>query len=285
MSRSILHLPIVFAAFVSFLPAASASELRLHFIAVGHGDAILIEQDQSAIALVDAGPPGCAMAVLSYLRGLHHDSLEHLFITHTHDDHIGGVPLLLDSMDISRIHLTGMIEKREAVELLNQRLQTHSWLVDTLGAGDVPVQSSDLKIEVLSPLRAEAANREVDPNGHSMVLLVQHDSVRILLTADIDRDRENWLVRHYGPRLRSQAMKASHHASPSGNSAEFLRIVDPDIIIVMVGPSQWGYPSSETMERLHAFCPTVLRTDSVGTVVLRSDGKTIQIMTDEGDHK
>ncbi|HEX7344545.1 MAG TPA: MBL fold metallo-hydrolase [bacterium] len=280
-----MHLLIGFAAWVSFLPAANASELRLHFIAVGHGDAILIEQDHSAIALVDAGPPESAVAVLNCLRDLHHDSIEHLFITHTHDDHIGGVPSLLDSLVIGRIHVTGMIERRKPVELLNQRLQSGGWRVDTLGAGDVPIQSSDLRIEVLSPLKAEAANREVDLNGHSMVLSVQHDSVRVLLTADIDRDRENWLVRHYGPRLRSQAMKASHHASSSGNSAEFLQMVDPDIIVISVGSSQWNYPSSETMERLHAFCPTVLRTDSVGTVVLRSDGKTIQVVADRGDDR
>jgi len=285
MLRSAQHFLIALAALASFPAAADASVVRLHFIAVGHGDAILIEQDQVAIALIDAGPPDCAAVVLKYLRGRGHDSIAHLFITHSHDDHIGGVPLLLDSMGIGQIHVTGRVEKREPVELLNQRLRSGAWVVDTLGAGDIPVQNSDLKIEVLSPLKDEAAGRLVDPNANSLVLLVQHDSVKVLLTADIDRDREAWLIQRYGPKLRSQAIKASHHASSSGNSAEFLRMVDPDIIVVTVGPSKWGYPSSQTIKRLHAFCLTVLRTDSVGTVILQSDGKTIQALTERANQE
>jgi competence protein ComEC len=283
MLKSLLPYLMVLVALACFPAAADPSVVRVHFIAVGHGDAILIEQEQAAIALVDAGPPDCAAVVLNYLRGRGHLSLAHLFITHPHDDHIGGVPLLLDSMNIGLIHVTGMVERHESAESLDRRLQSGSWVVDTLGAGDFPVKNSDLRIEVLSPQANEAAGREANPNANSMVLRIQHDSVRVLLSADIDRDREVRLVQQYGPRLQSQALKASHHASFSGNGSEILKAVNPEIVVVTVGPSKWGYPSSETMKRLHEFCPTVLRTDSVGTVILQSDGKTIQVWTERGN--
>jgi len=181
-------------------------------------------------------------------------------------------------MGIGQIHLTGMVEKRRPVKLLDRRLRSGTWVVDTLGAGDIPIQDSDLKIEVLSPLKEEAVGRKADPNANSLVLLVQHDSVKVLLTADVDRNREAWLIRQYGPKLRSQAMKASHHAAPGSNNAEFLGAVNPDFVVVTVGASKWDYPSPKTMKRLHDFCPTVLRTDSAGTVVLQSDGKAIQVL-------
>jgi competence protein ComEC len=283
MKRALFAVLIGLICLTLPVPTAFGSEVRFHFIAVGHGDAILIEQDRQAVALVDAGPPESAAVVLGYLRDQGVDSLAHLFITHTHDDHIGGVPALLDSIPIAQIHITGMAENREAVESLNHRLRDRAVGVDTLGAGDLPVSMGDLTMEVLNPIREATAGKQVAPNPNSMVLLVRHDSVQVLLTADIDQDREKQLIREYGAKLRSFAMKASHHASPYGNGADFLKTVAPQIIVVTVGSSQWRYPSPQTLERLRQHCSIVLRTDEVGTVILQSDARSLKVISPQMD--
>jgi len=252
-----------------------ASDLWMHFIPVGHGDAVLIEADHQAIALVDAGSPESASAVLNYLKNRGFSRIEHLFITHSHDDHVGGVPTILDSLRVGTVHLTGMPEDRDAKTHLDRYLQSGKWIVDTVDCGEAPVQSENLKIEVLSPPRAETAGQPVSPNLHSLVLLVTHGQVKVLLPANIDAGREKWLVTKYGEKLRSQAMKASHHASPYGNCEELLQTVKPQIVVVTVGPGEWGYPSEETIACLEMCCPDVSRTDEVGAVILHSDGRTI----------
>jgi len=257
----------------------SAADLRLHFIAVGHGDAILIEADGRGIALVDAGLPEAGWVLLEYLRTLGIKRLEHLFVTHTHDDHIGGVPIILDSLEVGIIHHTGMISDWETALTFDRYIKSGKWLLDTVDVGDIPISLGDLTVEILNPQKEETAGRRVDPNPNSMVLMVTHGEVKILLTADIDRKREKKLIRQFGPHLRSNAMKASHHASGSGNGKEFLEAVQPEVIVVTVGPNKWGYPAERTMKRLRKFCPRVLRTDEVGTVILTSDGKSVTVST------
>ncbi len=278
-----MYVRLLFFALVSICTVSqdALSVLRVHFISVGHGDAILIEEEGKGIALVDAGKPEAGSIVLAYLREEGISNIDHLFVTHTHDDHVGGVPLILDSLNVGIIHHTGMVHGWETARKFNDYLEKGLWLSEVNGAGDVPVQSGDLKIEVLSPVKEETEGLDVDPNPNSMVLLVTHGKVKILLTADIYREREAWLIETYGYLLESQVMKASHHASANGNSAVFLQTVKPKIVAVTLGPNEWGYPSPETMIRLQQHCPVVLRTDDAGSIVIESDGDTCRVTKPE----
>lgn len=277
----LMHISIVFLLGFGHI-STSRADLRVHFIAVGCGDAVFIEKDGEAVALVDAGPPEAGPIVLRYLQSLGFTSLEHLFVTHTHADHVGGIPLILDSLDVGVVHHTGMVDNWEAAQTFAAYLASGQWLVEVTNRGDVPVAEGCLTMEVLSPLREKTDGRSVDPNHDSMVLLITYGSVKILLPADIDADRESWLVEQFGSQLQSEAMKACHHASKQGNSRLFLKTVQPRIVVVSVGPNPWGYPDENTLVRLHQYSPIVLRTDRVGTVILQTDGKTLHVVQPEG---
>ncbi|RJP79698.1 MAG: MBL fold metallo-hydrolase [Candidatus Zixiibacteriota bacterium] len=266
---------VLLAALLGICPAQGL-DLRVHFIAVGHGDAILIEGGGRGLALVDAGKPEAGSVVLDYLRSLGLDRLEHLFVTHTHPDHLGGVLLLLDSLQVGTVHHTGMTDVGDLYPAFNQRLAVGPWAVDTVDAGrHIALEAEEVSLEVLHPEREETAGREVPPNPHSMVLLLRHGQVQVLLAADIDKKVEHELIERYGDRLRSQGLKVPHHGSGAGSSARFLETVRPEIAVVCVGPNTWGYPSGKTLKRLKEHCPAVLRTDEDGTVILHSDGRQL----------
>lgn len=82
--------------------------LRLDFINVGYGDAILIREDASGFRmLVDAGdipkqaPPGSARThAAAFLAKEGIRTLDLLVLTHLHLDHVGGLPQVLQSVRV-----------------------------------------------------------------------------------------------------------------------------------------------------------------------------------------
>ncbi|MCX6639414.1 MAG: MBL fold metallo-hydrolase [bacterium] len=280
MKRNVLT-ALVAVVFLFGSPPFIHGEVRFHFIDVGHGDAILIEQEGLGLALVDAGKPEAGPIVLRYLDSLKISSLDHVFLTHNHDDHIGGVPLILDSVDVGTVHVTGASDDWPTAAKMTTYLQSGRWIVDTTEVGEAILLSDDLLIQVLSPQRAEVAGKSVDSNLYSMVLMVTHHQIKVLLAADINHSRETWLVQQYGKNLESNLLKVPHHASAKSCSAEFLKIVHPEIAIICIGPNNWGYPSDEMIMRLKQNCATVLRTDEYGSVALSSDGQRLNVIKPE----
>lgn len=79
--------------------------LRVHFIMVGYGDAILIELPGKKNVLIDAGTQKYAPALLDYLRSRNIFEIDTAILTHPHDNHFGGFVDLLGAFKINRFFL------------------------------------------------------------------------------------------------------------------------------------------------------------------------------------
>ena len=76
--------------------------------------------------------------------------------------------------------------------------------------------------------------------------------------------------------LDSDVLKVGHHGSKTGSTLEFLKAVSPKISLVSVGiKNKFGHPSDLVLERLKLLKSQILRTDSLGAVLLQSDGENI----------
>ena len=85
-------------------PDQVSGELKVHFIDVGQGDAILIDIGGTEI-LIDAG--GRSPGVTEYLRDYVDGPIEVMVATHPHADHIGGLIAVLDTFEVGEIWLNG----------------------------------------------------------------------------------------------------------------------------------------------------------------------------------
>ena len=95
---------------------------------------------------------------------------------------------------------------------------------------------------------------------------------------DAERPEEDWLVARYGDSLRADVLKVGHHGSSTSSSAEFLDAVRPRIALVSVGVgNSYGHPSAAVMATLAGRGAQVLRTDRLGTIVVRTDGRRLLV--------
>jgi competence protein ComEC len=76
-----------------------------------------------------------------------------------------------------------------------------------------------------------------------------------------------------GYSLISDVLKVGHHGSMTSTSVKLLESVMPKYAVISVGAkNKFGHPSPETLRRLMNYGVKVLRTDTSGAVIFRSDG-------------
>ena len=114
-------------------------------------------------------------------------------------------------------------------------------------------------------------------NDSSIVLRIDYGSTSFLFTGDAE-DWSEYMMIDRDACLKANVLKVSHHGSNTASTMEFLKAVSPEYAVVSVGAdNEYGHPHGAVLARLESLHCTVLRTDLLGTVVMRSDGESIRI--------
>ena len=251
---------------------------EVHMIDVGQGDAIAIRTPHGRWLLVDAGRTwngGDAgrMTVVPYLRRYGGD-LSLFILTHPHADHVGGAATILQAL-----HPAAYRDAAFAGGTLSYR---HSLTVaDSLHIAWSRVHAGDslavdgVSVTFLAPDSAWTSALH-DPNLASTVALVQYGDVRFLLTGDAEAAEESWLLAHAASELHADVLKVGHHGGSTSSSAPFLDAVHPRIALGSVGAgNSYGHPSEQVMRDLSARGAAVLRTDQLGSIIVKTNGVSL----------
>ena len=139
--------------------------------------------------------------------------------------------------------------------------------------GQVYVLDYNVNFTVLNPTQPLEFS---DTNDNSIVLRLQVENVSFLFTGDATFETEESMM-NAGLNLKSQVLKVAHHRSKHSTSTEFIQAVKPIYAVISVGENPYGHPSPETIQRLLNENVTVYNTQVSGTIVMSTDGQTIQV--------
>lgn len=257
------------------------TDLRIHFIDVGAGDAALIEAPGGLRILIDGGGfPGSDFDMgrqviapfLLYRKVL---TIDYVINTHPHADHIGGLSYVLQHFKVSHLVTAGFFpEERKFLELVRiARARGVPHLIWKKGDG---IKTRAFRIDTLYP----AGSPPLDNlNDTSLVFRVRHGETTFLLPADITTGVEEQLILSGVP-LKSDVLKLPHHGSGSSNSFAFIYAVRPKLGILSGAAGVIkNLPSPDALKRYKALSIPVLRTDMQGLIEVRSDGSHIRWKT------
>jgi competence protein ComEC len=261
------------------LPARSEG-MEVHLLDVGQGDAIALRTPKGRWVLVDAGrswKSGDAgrATVIPYLRR-RGGELALFVLTHPHADHIGGAASVIRALKPAAVRDAAFVEGSVGYRDLLRTASEVGTTWKRVQPGE-RIDVDGVELEFLAPDSAWTVALD-DPNAASTVVRARYGAVRILLTGDAEAEEEGWLLRANPLALRAEVLKVGHHGSRTSSTEAFVDAVNPRLALVSVGAANtYGHPSPEVMQRLTAAGATVLRTDQLGTVVLRSDGSVLEV--------
>jgi competence protein ComEC len=245
--------------------------LRITFLDVGQGDAVLLEVPEGAL-LVDQGPPEAR--VERQLRDLGVRRLAAVVLTHPERDHVGGAAQVVRRLAVERL-----FDPRLAVSSPYQR-ET----LDAAASRRVPIVETRagaawrlgrLRLRVLWPNRP--GTRTDDPNRLAIVMLASYGEIDALLTADAETDVTARLLSQ-----RVEILKVGHHGSSDAGLEAELRELRPSIAVISCGRSNpYGHPHPRTLAALATVRGLrLLRTDYDGRVVVETDGRELLVRTE-----
>lgn len=116
-------------------------------------------------------------------------------------------------------------------------------------------------------------------NANSVVFRLDYREVCMIFTGDAEAETESRLLaQNPTPKLRCPVLKVAHHGSNHATMSDLLSSVDPEIALVSAGRfNRHGHPAAETMHKLYKSGAWIYRTDKMGTIRLKTDGKKIDI--------
>jgi competence protein ComEC len=251
------------------------NELRVTFLDVGQGDAILITAPNGRELLIDSGPDQSVLDQLGTTKSFFDRTIDIVMATHSDKDHIGGFPYLFDQFTIpmvieSEISSPTLIDKSVTEKVLTEQSDR---LIARLGERIILDPKHGVVIDILFP---DQNTTGWETNEASVVTKVSYGNTSFLLTGDSPNEVENHLVKTYGPQLRSNVLKLGHHGSKTSSSQDFLETVHPEIAIVSAGlGNKYGHPNPEVIERVESVNAQIIETSTAGNITCRSDGHMV----------
>ncbi len=276
---------IIFLLLISSpFPIHSSPYLKVSFLDVGHGDSIFIEFPGYEKMLLDGGG---FYNNISYIGEnvvsphLWHKKIKKIdliALSHAHIDHIGGLFSIIDNFKVKQIWHGNVAKNSQLFSRFIEKCKIHNIQITKIHQG-FRKNINGVEIRVLNPPRKTTIDYK-ELNNDSLVIMLTYRENKILLTGDIGAEVEKKLVNKYGDQLCCQVLKASHHGSKSSNTEEFMKAVQPKIIVIS-GRLPYNSIFQEHNININHTSRKFLtyRTIEHGQITIISDGKSLEIRT------
>jgi competence protein ComEC len=265
------------------VPIGGSGQLEVHLLDVGQGDALALRTPAGRWIVVDAGggAPGIdhgRRSVLPYLRA-RGGRVDTFILSHPHLDHVGGAPALIGATHPARYIDAAFAGGTEAYRASLESAAVHHATWQRVHPGEL-LEIDGVVLRFLAPDSSWTASLQ-DANLASTVFRVEYGSVAMLFVGDAEEPEEAWLLEHVPHEwLNADVLKVGHHGSRTSSSPAFLDAVRPRLALISVGRgNSYGHPSPSVLDEFATRDVPVLRTDRVGTTVVRTNGRDIVVST------
>jgi competence protein ComEC len=279
---------ILLVAFLLFIlvPATAWSKddarrgLEIYFIDSEGGAATLLVTPAGESVLIDCGNPGARDGdrIIRTARAAGLTAIDHLVITHWHNDHYGSVARLSDAIPIRRFYDHGIPGKldedpKNFALLIQAYKKASRGKSTTLKPGDVlPLKQAggalplrmlcvsgsrevlpDVTGAPLNPIARDHVPQAFDPsdNARSLGFLICFGKFRFVDLGDLTWNIEYKLVHPTDKIGQVDVFQSTHHGLDISNNPVLLRTIQPRVAIFNNGPRKGGQASViATLRRL-----------------------------------
>ena len=243
-----------------------SAELVISALDVGQGECVCVLSGDRTL-MFDCGSIGtldnASETAADWLEGAGRKRVDTLILSHLHEDHTNGVPLLLELMPVEEIVLSPDADADEGMLSEIQAAAMRHGTTVTYLTRDTQKSYGKIQLQMFAP------PEDSSENERCIISLVSVGDYDMLFTGDSLKNTEMDLIeRHELPDM--ELLIVGHHGSKTSSDPAFLEAIRAEDAIISVGRNNsYGHPAWQTLMRLQMAGCNVYRTDRNGTVEVR----------------
>lgn len=249
------------------IPApAAVNDFYFSVLKVGQADAIIMRTENHCV-IIDCGEKDDGDEVVEYLTGHGIQRVDYLFITHFDKDHVGGVPEVMENMEIGQI-ITSDYEGTGAkynayIKALEENKITPQPLTESNS-----FQLDDVLFEIFPP---QMKSYKKD-NDFSLAVSVTHGENNFLFTGDALEVRVSEIMAQTDREY--DFLKFPHHGRYNSATKEFVECIKPAYTVIT--DSDKNPAEDQTIDALKTVGSEIYCTKD-GNISVRSNGIEISV--------
>lgn len=284
--RRILVVILMLAVPGLVLPASAQSgdnNLTIVYLDVGQGDSTIIRMPNGKAMLIDGGEREQTQTILNTAADLDVKGFDVVVATHPHADHIGGLIEVFNKFPVGRVLDSGQFHTTKTFEDYLTAIEENKIPYAMAQEGDTIDLDPSVELRILNPPKTLPFGSH-DPdqfNNNSVVVKLTYGEFTAIFPGDIEQSTEKRLA---SSDIDVDVLLASHHGSRYSNTAPYLAAASPEAMIIYSGADNiYGYPHTETLERISKLEPVLFRTDVDGHIKLVANQTHYRIETSATD--
>ncbi|MBU4133941.1 MBL fold metallo-hydrolase, partial [bacterium] len=270
-----------------FTTAASAKNyMRVYYVLWGngaYGDSIFIQlpgadktldtPDDKNVLIDGGGQSTAATSHLdNFLDYLEVTTINHMVLTHPHDDHYAGLNLVLNNYTVDNFYCTGTTEQNTVQTALNSQASCTVYKMSDYSVGSYlsgPDTNVGTAWDPNVVCKVLAFNNAASDNARSLVLKLSMGEASFLFGGDATVSVESGISSSEGP---VDFYKMHHHgSSATSNDTTFLSWLAPSYSILPTGGRSSPPPDATAISRVIDIESIIYRTDLDGTILVKAD--------------
>ena len=257
---------------------ATAQSLKVSFLDIGQGDAILIQTPDGHDMLIDGGGTDKVLEKISHELGFFDQHLDVVVNTHPDADHSTGLIAVLKKYDIGAIVVSPIDGHTGVFEVLKKSIIDEGSDIHVGKKGDTITFSNGVVAHILYPASPYHGDKN-DTNDASVSMVITYGDESVLLTGDLPTTHEEELLQSVLPH-HITIYKAGHHGSKYSSGDQLLSYIRPEYSVISAGKNnRYSHPSPDAIERLQTYSQEILSTIDKGTITFLLDGRNVKVRT------
>ena len=225
--------------------------------------------------LIDSGESSNSKQIEQFIREKGVRQLDVVIGSHTHSDHVGSMPYLLDAFDVGKYVMSEAGLETRIQKRINAVLEEKDIPCSYVWAGDVIDWDSDCKVTVLSPVPEFDEYSKTDWNEWSLIIRVEDANHSMIFTGDATvRSEQAAMLNNEKYLFDADVLKVPHHGVYNSKLEDYFSKVNMKYAVITC--SDKNPAEQKTLDLLTAKgCRTFLTSN--GTVHIRSTKSGIDI--------